>query len=261
MSSAVLYETKNQIGTITLNRPEKHNAFDENVIEELHHIVVTIQNDPNIRSVILSANGDNFCAGADLNWMKRMSEYDHEKNRQDALKLANLLSALDHFTKPIIALVQGHTLGGGIGLIANCDMVLASPDTRFCFSEARLGLIPATIAPYVIRCIGFNAARRYFLSTEWFNADEAQHMRLIHRIVNKNELHDEALRIAELFLLNSPNSLRMIKQMLNELYPVTSETLLNTSSWLADVRSSAEGKEGVRAFLEKRKPNWVARGS
>ncbi len=170
------------VTTLTLNRPQVHNAFDEIMIDELKSAIDEIDSDPDTRVVVLRASGKNFSAGADLNWMRRVTEYGESENRDEAMRLAQLMLALNRLSKPVIAVVQGATYGGGVGLVACCDIAIASDQARFCLSEVKLGLVPAVISPYVVAAIGERAARRYMLSAEIFNAAQAQRLGLVHEV-------------------------------------------------------------------------------
>lgn len=249
---------QNHIATITLNRPEIHNAFDDNLIKQLSENLCIINEDQNIRAVILKAEGKHFCSGADLNWMQRVAKYSHEENIQDAYVLSNLLKTLNTLNKPTIALVQGVVFGGGLGLVAACDIAIAEVNAQFCFSEVKIGLIPAVISPYCIAAIGERAARRYFLTGEKFSVKEALRLNLIHHIVPMHELEKAGLELAETLLKNSPQAVTKAKKLIAEVQHETSNSrlLYLTAEWIADIRTSPEGQEGINAFLEKRKPRW-----
>ncbi|OGT48057.1 MAG: hypothetical protein A3F17_00415 [Gammaproteobacteria bacterium RIFCSPHIGHO2_12_FULL_41_15] len=245
------------ITTLSLNRPDVHNAFNALMIHELSQALISIKKNGALRTLILTAKGQHFCAGADLRWMQEMANFDFEKNNADALTLANLLQQLAELSIPTIALVQGRVMGGGCGLAACCDFVIASEDTRFCFSEVKLGLIPATIAPYVLRRIGFNATRRYFLTAELIESDTAQQIHLIDEIVSHDILHSSGIKLADLLCQNGPQALVEVKKLLKNLAPIDPITLKSTAHHLATIRCSAEAKEGISAFLEKRPPKWI----
>jgi methylglutaconyl-CoA hydratase len=247
------------IVTLTLNRPEVHNAFDEQLIQQLTSELKAIEQNPNIRVVILAANGKNFCAGADLHWMQKMATYSHEENFQDALALANLMKTLYHLNKPTIALIHGATFGGGVGLVACCDIAIATTEASFCLSETKIGLIPAVISPYVIRAISERAARRYFLTAEAFDAATALQLGLIHQIVASAELENTGMLLAKTLLNNSPHAINMAKKLITDAANKTIDANLIklTAEYIADIRISAEGQEGIKAFLEKRKANWT----
>lgn len=245
------------IAHIILSNPEKHNAFDEHLIENLLQTLAEIEKDDMIRVVILSAEGSSFSAGADLNWMKKMSASSEEENLNDAMKLAKLMQKLNTLNKPTIALIQGNAFGGALGLIACCDIALAAPHALFCFSEVKLGLIPAVISPYVIAAIGERMARRYFLSAERFSAQAALNMELIHII--SGDLMTDGLNLAKQMANNSPCALKQIKALTLQITqkPIDEEIIQKTAKAIANARVSSEGQEGLTAFLEKRSPAWI----
>ncbi|WP_259411909.1 enoyl-CoA hydratase-related protein [Coxiella burnetii] len=244
-------DTENSVCTLTLNRPDKHNAFNEQVIFELKCALQQADKEENNRVIIIKAEGSNFCAGADLNWMKRMAEFTREENEADALAFADLLQLLSRLSKPTIALIQGRVMGGGVGLVACCDIAIAVKDAQFCFSEVKLGLVPATIAPYIIRSIGYSSARRYFLTAEVFNAVAAEKIGLIHQVINeKTELLSTGHHFAELIIKNGPHALSIAKQLLNDLCPITENIVSQTADLLANIRTSPEAREGFQKFLK-----------
>ncbi|WP_040933427.1 enoyl-CoA hydratase-related protein [Coxiella burnetii] len=244
-------DTENSVCTLTLNRPDKHNAFNEQVIFELKCALQQADKEENNRVIIIKAEGSNFCAGADLNWMKRMAEFTREENEADALAFADLLQLLSRLSKPTIALIQGRVMGGGVGLVACCDIAIAVKDAQFCFSEVKLGLVPATIAPYIIRSIGYSSARRYFLTAEVFNAVAAEKIGLIHQVINeKTELLSTGHHFAELIIENGPHALSIAKQLLNDLCPITENIVSQTADLLANIRTSPEAREGIQKFLK-----------
>jgi len=253
----LIFKQEGAIGRILLNRPDKHNAFDDVLIEELLQTLKNIEQNPEIRVVILSATGPSFSAGADLQWMQKIAAYDKLANLNDAMKLAEVMCRLNQLSKPTIALVQGNAYGGALGLIACCDIALASPEAQFCFSEVKLGLIPAVISPYILAAIGERAARRYFLTSENFSAQTAVSIGLIHEITPN--LEAQGLMLAEQILHNAPDALSRIKKLVGEIVsqPVHSEIIRKTAQAIADTRVSPEGQEGLKAFLEKRPPKWV----
>lgn len=260
INESILFQTTHQgIATITLNRPNVQNAFDDELIEKFLSLLDQIENDQKIRVVILTANGRNFCAGGDLNWMKRMAKYTHEQNLADAQQLATLMHKLNSLNKPTIALVHGAAYGGGAGIIACCDIALATNDANFCFSEVKLGLIPSVISPYVIAAIGERAARRYFLTAENFNAQEAHRLGLIHIIAHADELNNIKDKIIKHLLQNSPNAIIGAKQLAQYVAnkTINKELIEETAKRIADIRISPEGQEGLSAFLEKRSPKWL----
>lgn len=248
------------VATVTMNRPALHNAFDDGVIAELTAALQRIEADEQVRVVCLTGSGKSFSAGADLNWMKRMAGYSREQNLADANGLAELMRTLDRLTKPTIALVQGAAYGGGVGLIACCDMVIASRTATFCLSEAKLGLIPAVISPYVVAAMGARAARRYFQSAEAFTAEEAHRLGLVHQLAEDGAgLAESSGRLVEQLLKNGPEAMAAAKRLIVAVAgrPLDAALIADTAGRIADQRASAEGKEGVAAFLEKRKPRWV----
>jgi methylglutaconyl-CoA hydratase len=246
--------------TLTMNRPELHNAFDDVLINGLTAKLRDLEDDPDIRVVILASSGKSFSAGADLNWMRRMADYSREQNLADAEGLAELMRTLDTLSKPTIALVQGAAYGGGVGLVACCDIAIASTRASFCLSEVKLGLIPAVISPYVVSAIGPRAARRYFQSAEVFDAGEAFRLGLIHQVVaDENELYAAADLMTVRLLANAPGALAAAKNLIAAVAgrKVDDTLIADTAGRIADQRSSPEGREGLSAFLEKRKPAWV----
>lgn len=252
------------IAWITLNRPDVHNAFDDAIIQQLIDAMRTVDANDSARIMVLNSNGKNFSAGADLNWMRSMATKNYQENLEDAGQLAELMRTLDTLSKPTIALVQGAAFGGALGLIACCDMAIATPKASFCLSEVKIGLIPAVISPYVIRAIGERASRRYFLTAERFFADKALQLGLIHDIaegaVTSEELITAAEPIISALLQNSPAAVTAAKQLVAAVTErVIDESVINdTSERIAAIRVSEEGQEGLTAFLEKRKPSWLA---
>lgn len=244
--------------SICLNRPELRNAFNDVMVSELKEVFLHASNDTQVRVVVLSAAGRSFCAGADLNWMKRMADYSHAENQADAMELARMLYALYRCDKPVIARVQGDCYAGGMGLIAAADIAIASRDARFCLSEARLGLIPATISPYLLQAIGERAARRYFLSAERFDASEALRIGLIHAVVEPERLDQTVDQIVLALRANSGDAMREAKRLVREVAPrsIDEALLAFTAERIATIRASAHGREGVDAFLNKRDPAW-----
>lgn len=249
-------EKTQKLFIITLNRADKHNAFNHQVILELTTAFKQAEQDQETTCVLLRANGKHFCAGADLKWMQEMVSYSQEENKKDALKLSELFKTLNHLHKPTIAIVKGSAYGGGVGLLSCCDVVLASEQSSFCFSEVKVGITPATIAPYVLAKIGLSAARRYFLTAETFDAQEAKQIGLVQDIINEKKLEQHANKLAERISNYSPQALKITKSLLFELPKNEAEAIEYTANLIAYIRTSPEGQEGLRAFLEKRKPNW-----
>lgn len=247
------------VATLTLNRPEVHNAFNEELIASMTKALQQFATDPRVKILILKSTGKHFSAGADLSWMQKMATYDHQANVQDAKALAKLMFVLHHFPKPTIALVQGNAYGGGAGLIACCHIVIAAASAQFCFSEVKLGLIPAVISPYVVQAIGQRQARAYFLTAKLFDADCALRIGLCHEVVIDDQLQQAGEKMLTCLLRNSPQALQAVNQLMNKLQsPVIDEALLDwTAQTIANLRISAEGQEGLKAFLEKREPAWI----
>lgn len=248
------------VATLTLNRPEVHNAFDDTIINSLIASLEQVTNDPSVRVLILRSEGKNFSAGADLNWMRRMAANSHAENLVDARGLAMLMQRLNELPQPTIALVQGAAFGGAVGLAACCDMVVATDASLFCLSEVKIGLIPAVISPYVVQAMGERQARRYFLTAEPFNAGQAQDWGLVHEVVASNEqLNDAANALVSKLLGNSPAAVTAAKQLIAAVSqrPIGADVIEDTAARIADIRVSNEGQEGLSAFLNKRKPNWI----
>ncbi len=260
---AYSYITRNRdergVTTISLNRPDKHNAFNEDFIAELSDALEEIRQDQDCKAMILRANGKNFSAGADLDWMKRMAAYTRAENVRDANALAELLYRLNFLPVPTIARVQGAAMGGGCGLVACCDMALAADNAVFAFSEVKLGLIPATISPYALRAIGQKQARRYFQTAERFDAERARELGLVSEVMAAAALDEAVEKTIDLILANSHEAVRAAKQLVFDIAgrPITPALLQQTSESIADIRASGQGKEGLSAFLEKRKPAWL----
>jgi len=245
---------------LTLARPQVHNAFDDRVIHELSEALSEIAL-ASPRVLVLQAEGKSFSAGADLNWMKKSASYSTEDNRRDARALADMLNQLNSFPCPTIASVQGAALGGGVGLVACCDIALAATTAKFGLTEVRLGLIPATISPFVLQAIGARQARRYFASAERFDAETAQRIGLVHEVVAADSLKSTIDELVLQLLQSSPDAQKKARNLINQISPRCSnidDVLLDdTANAIADARASVEGREGIGAFLEKRKPSWV----
>lgn len=248
------------VARVTLNRPDVRNAFNETMIAEIAQAFRDLGERNDVRAIVLAANGPAFCAGADLNWMKKMAGYTDEENRADAARLAAMLRTIYLCPKPVVARVQGDCYAGGMGLAAACDIVVAVEQADFCLSEVRLGLIPATISPYVIKAMGENAARRYFLTAERFSAQEARRIGFAHEVAPADALDARVDGIVNALVNNSPNAVKQAKRLVQDVaaMPLTEALIGDMAQRIADIRSSDEGKEGVKSFLEKRKPNWLA---
>ena len=253
---------RNAVAIVILNRPDVHNAFDETLIAELTAALRALDADPGVRAVVLAGAGPSFCAGADLNWMKKMAAFSRAQNLADAGALAAMLATLDALSKPTIARVHGAAFGGGAGLVACCDVAIGAQDATFAFSESRLGLIPAAISPYVVAAIGVRAARRYFLSAERFSAAEAYRLGLLHDLALIEELDARINELLGALLTAGPRAQAECKALLRAIAnrPLDARLVADTAQRIARVRASPEGKEGVAAFLSKRKAAWVPRG-
>jgi methylglutaconyl-CoA hydratase len=259
----LLVAKKDGVAHITLNRPEVRNAFDDALIKQLHESFLSLGKDKAVHAVVLAGNGPAFCAGADLNWMKRMASYSYDENLRDAQALADMLAALDRMPKPTIARVHGPAFAGGTGLVAACDIAVGTPEAKFCFSEAKLGLSPATISPHVLRAVGERAARRYFLTAEVFDAEEAHRIGLLSIIVPPGDLDSFIQTLLGHLLAGGPEALAKIKDLVRNVTgkPVDDRLVAETAKRIAEIRVSPEGKEGIASFLEKRKPSWSSKKS
>lgn len=251
------------VATVTLNNPEKHNAFDDEVITTLTKIFMHLSKRDDVRIMVLTSTGKSFSAGADLGWMKRMASYSYEENLADANALANMLKTLNFMPQTTIAQIQGAAFGGAVGLASCCDIVIASNKASFCLSEVKLGLIPATISPYVVNTIGQKASRRYFQTAERFFADKAFSLGLVDEVVELNELPAAVESMISTLLNNSPAAVRQAKQLaLDVAFQDIDDALLDvTSERIASIRVSREGQEGLSAFFEKRAPQWQQESS
>ncbi len=245
--------------TITLNRPEVRNAFNDEVIAELTEAFQTAAASAETRAVVLAAEGPAFCAGADLNWMRRMADYTRAENLADAAKLAEMLRVMYACPKPTIARIQGDVVAGGMGLVAACDMAVTVDTAGFCLSEVKLGLIPATISPYVVRTMGARAAHRYFLTAERFSAQEAYRIGFVHEVVPAEQLDAKVAELVKALVNASPNAVRSAKELVQTVAgrDIDGALIAQTVEGIADIRTSSEGKEGVQSFLQKRRPNWL----
>ena len=256
------------LATVTLNRPDVRNAFNETMIAELKQAFAGMGQEADVRAIVLAANGPAFCAGADLNWMKKMAAYSYDENFADALQLAQMLRTIYECPKPTLARVHGDCYAGGMGLVTACDMIVAVPSANFCLSEVKLGLIPATISPYVIKAMGEQMARRYFLTAERFSATAAHRFGMVHELVESAALDCDVAAaldasvaaITGALLANSPHAVAQAKVLVREVAGQTVDIHLldDTAKRIAHIRSSSEGREGVASFLEKRKPSWLA---
>lgn len=248
------------IATVTLDRPELHNAFNEVVIEELSTAFKALGADGGVRAIVLRSEGRSFCAGADIHWMKRMADFTFEENIADATAMADMLRAIRECPKPVIARVHGAAIGGGVGLVAACDVAVAVRSAVFCLSEVKLGIVPAVISPYVIEKIGAGAARRYALTAERFGADEARRIGLVSEVVDSSEELDALVGgLADHIRSNGPEAIAVCKQVLSRVTGRDWDDVTEaTVRFIAERRVSAEGQDGLKAFLEKRKPGWMS---
>ncbi|PIW09944.1 MAG: enoyl-CoA hydratase [Comamonadaceae bacterium CG17_big_fil_post_rev_8_21_14_2_50_60_13] len=247
------------VATVTLNRPEVRNAFNDEVITELTQAFTQLGQDPQVRAIVLAAEGPAFCAGADLNWMRRMADYTHAENLADAAALAEMLRVIYTCPKPTVARIQGDVYAGGMGLVAVCDIAVSVDTANYCLSEVKLGLYPATISPYVIRAMGARAAHRYFLTAERFDAAEALRMGFVHAVVSPAQLDDKVDELTKALVSASPNAVKECKTLLHDVagQDIDATLIALTVEGIASIRASLEGKEGVQSFLQKRKPSWI----
>ncbi|CAN7637611.1 enoyl-CoA hydratase/isomerase family protein [Pseudoduganella sp. LjRoot289] len=248
-----------KLATVTLNRPDVRNAFNEKTINDITLAFDELGRNELVRVIVLAANGPAFCAGGDLNWMKAMAGYTHAENSADAMQLAEMLRTIYLCPKPVVARVHGDCYAGGMGLVAACDVVVAADVANFCLSEVKLGLIPATISPYVIKAMGEQAARRYFLTAERFGAAEAHRIGFAHEVTPADGIDAKVAEIVKALLGNSPNAVKEAKALVRDVAgePVTDALLADTALRIAHIRASEQGREGVQSFLEKRKPAWL----
>ena len=244
----------NHVATVTLNRPEVRNAFNEVLISELTRVFLEISSNADVRVVVLAAQSPSFCAGADLNWMKQMASYSFDENYQDAMGLAIMLNTIYDTPVPVIARVHGDAYAGGMGLVSVCDIVVASENVNFCLSEAKLGLLPATIAPYVVMAMGRQAARRYFVTAEKFTARQAQAMGLVHELCESDRLDETIDAMTSQIVANGPMAViackRLVKDVANRL--IDESLMSDTATWIAEIRTSHEAQARMKSFLEKK---------
>lgn len=254
LSSILVTKPDPDICLLTLNRPEKRNALNGPMIQEWMQALQEIADDASVRVVIVNGNGEHFCAGADMAWMQKMAQASHAENVNDALQLARLLEKIYTFPKPIIGLVHGAIMGGGLGVVACCDMVIAATNSVFCFPEVKVGLTPSVISPYILSTMGEKSARYYFLTAESFNSQIATELKLVQQTAPLEKLFEAGLTLAKSILKNSPHALSEAKKITR--HPVSEETIKMTAEHLASMRASQDAQEGLKAFLEKRSPVW-----
>ncbi|MDO9094886.1 MAG: enoyl-CoA hydratase/isomerase family protein [Rubrivivax sp.] len=247
-----------QVAEIWLNRPDVRNAFNDGVIAELTAAFSTLGADPELRAIVLGGHGKAFCAGADLSWMRAMADYTWAQNHADAGGLAQMLWAIWSCPVPVVGRVHGDCYAGGVGLAAVCDVLVASVAANFCLSEARLGLLPATIGPYVVRALGEQASRRYFITAERFSATQAAALGFVHEVTAPDQLDNKVAEIVAALVANGPAAVKACKQLVKDVAgtPITAGLRDDTARRIADIRASHEGREGVQAFLNKRDPSW-----
>jgi methylglutaconyl-CoA hydratase len=257
--AALQISQQGSVLTIALNRPEVRNAFNDEVIQELTHAFHEVGQRADVRAVVLAAEGPAFCAGADLNWMRRMADYTRAENVADAAALAAMLRTIYTCPKPTVARIQGDVFAGGVGLVAVCDMAVSVDTATYCLSEVKLGLVPATISPYVIRAMGARAAHRYFLTAERFNAMEAHRIGFVHAVVPAEQLHSKVDELLQGLISAGPGAVRACKALLHDVaeQEINAALIARTVDGIADIRTSPEGREGVQSFLQKRKANWL----
>jgi methylglutaconyl-CoA hydratase len=259
MAENLIVEKRNLVAIVTLNRPDVRNAFDDVLIAALTRTLKELDRDKDVRAVVLAGAGSAFCAGADLNWMKRMAGYGYEDNLKDAKALAEMLKTLDRMSKPTVARVHGPAYAGGVGLVAACDIAIGSHNAEFCLTEVKLGLSPATISPYVVRAMGARLARRYFLTGEVIDAGEAYRLRLLSDISPVEELDGAINALLGHLVIGGREAHAKIKDLIRAVSagPADDALIAGTARRIAEIRVSPEGREGIASFLEKRKPSWV----
>lgn len=247
------------VARVFLNRPDVRNAFNEQSIAELTAAFRTLGADPDLRAIVLGGHGKAFCAGADLGWMRRMAGFDWEQNRADAEMLADMLWAIWRCPVPVVGRVHGDCYAGGVGLAAVCDVLVAAEGVNFCLSEARLGLLPGTISPYVIRAMGEQASRRYFVTAERFDARRAAALGFVHEVCAPEAIDATVDAVVAALVANGPRAVQACKRLVQDVAgrPLDAELRADTARRIADIRASDEGRDGVRSFLEKRSPGWL----
>lgn len=252
-------EIQGQVATVWLNRPTVRNALDEVLLSEITQAINHLEQNDAVRVLVLAGRGKVFCAGADLNWMKRMAEYSAEQNRNDAMGLATMLKTLKEVSKPTIARVHGAAFAGGMGLAAACDVVVAEPAAEFCLSEVRIGLIPSTISPYVIQALGIQAAKRYMLTAERISAKDAHRIGFVQELCEDGTIDASIAQISKALIAGGPMALAQTKALMKTVVnrALDDELISQTAGLIAQVRASSEGREGMASFLEKRQPAWL----
>lgn len=259
MTTTLQIERHGAVARVFLNRPEVRNAFNDSVITELRDAFAGFAADASLRAIVLGAHGKAFCAGADLTWMRSMADYDWAQNKADAERLAEMLWAIYSCPLPVVGRIHGDCYAGGVGLASVCDVLVAADGVHFCLSEAKLGLLPATISPYVMRAMGTQAARRYFVTAERFDAATAQRMGFVHEVVAADAIDAKVDEIVQALVANGPAAVKACKRLVQDFagLPIDEALRHETARRIADVRASDEGREGVQAFLNKRSPSWL----
>ncbi|KAB2870598.1 MAG: enoyl-CoA hydratase/isomerase family protein [Ideonella sp.] len=258
MTSTLDIQRRDGVARVWLNRPDVRNAFNDAVVAELDAAFRELGADASLRAIVLGGHGKAFCAGGDLNWMRAMAGYSWQRNRADAQALADMLWTIYTCPVPVVGRVHGDCYAGGVGLAAVCDVLVAAEGVHFCLSEARLGLLPATIGPYVVRALGQQASRRYFTTAERFSAAEAHRLGFVHELASAGAIDAKVDAVVQSLLANGPAAVKAAKQLVRDLAgaPLSAELRADTARRIADIRASDEGREGVQAFLDKRKPGW-----
>ncbi len=254
----LLIDVEGPVATVTLNRPEVRNAMDERTLEEIADVFRELGQPGKTRAIVLRGEGPDFCAGADVRWMRRACEYTPAKNRKDAMRLVNMIEAIDHCPVPVIGRIHGGIYGGGLGVVSACDIVVADTKAKMCFSECRLGILPAVVSSFVLPKIGLSQTRRLYLTSELFGMDVALRVGLVHEVAESVVLDAVVARVVGDILRNGPNAVRLSKAYLEKMANLPHDKRVKLSlDTLVKARSSGEGKEGLAAFLEKRKPSWI----
>ena len=260
MTTTLDIQRQGAVARVWLNRPDVRNAFNDSVIAELTAAFRELGADASLRAIVIGGHGKAFCAGGDLNWMRAMADYSWEQNRADAQALADMLYTLYTCPLPLVGRVHGDCYAGGVGLASVCDVLVAAEGMHFCLSEARLGLLPATIGPYVVRALGEQASRRYFISAERFSAAEAHRLGFVHELATAETIDAKVDAIVQTLVANGPAAVKASKKLVQDLagQPLTAALRADTARRIADIRASEEGREGVQSFLNKRTPRWQA---
>lgn len=260
MTTTLDVQRDGPVARVYLNRPEVRNAFNDGVIAELTQTFAALGADATLRCIVLGGHGKAFCAGADLNWMRAMAGYSWEQNRADAQALADMLWTIYACPVPVVGRVHGDCYAGGLGLASVCDVLVAAEGVHFCLSEAKLGLLPATIGPYVVKAMGEQAARRWFITAERFSAAQAHSMGFVHECVAPEALDAKVDELVAALVANGPMAVRACKKLVQDVAgrAIDADLRAETARRIADIRASNEGREGIQSFLGKRPPNWLA---